>query len=477
MYSKKQLTVNPGNIDVAEEIADASAQQSNKKRIKRNRPKPIDKESPFQIDELFFSVTEPDSRIRYVNDTFIRISGYDKDELLGSLHNKIRHPDMPRAVFKIMWDYLLSGKPMAAYVKNMAKDGSYYWVMAMVFPCNGGYLSIRLKPSSNLFPVVNELYKEILAYENKQELKTNKRKALDLTESFVLKQLNKLGYGSYDEFMWHALGKEMLAREKYLNIKEQHKHNTDDSLNKLMNILGQLLQKTEVLTELQQQLIAHSDYLLKLAKTVSLLSINAQIGSSKLDQKYQYISVVAENMSNEATVGEKRLTLLQNIVTELNTLMDEINFNVISSKLQMEMAIDFTYEMNNPSRHLGTQLLSDNDCLSMLHSAYKPHITSIMQQIDILPTKFHHVYTGVTEINRFMHTLRFIHVTGIIEVSRLDDTNNSFANTFNELIRQIEFAENKMKDLTEFLNSNQEIAQLLYNYQLQIKNIQKSNRN
>ena len=109
-------------------------------------PTPINQESPFKIEELFFSITDPKSNIVFANDVFVRISKYDEQV--------IRHPDMPRSVFYIFWEYLLANKPVAAYVKNMAKDGSYYWVMALAFPCKGGYLSIRLKPSSPLFKKV-----------------------------------------------------------------------------------------------------------------------------------------------------------------------------------------------------------------------------------------------------------------------------------------------------------------------------------
>ena len=117
---------------------------------------PINQESPFNIDELFVSVTDPLSTILYGNDVFCRVAKYDSEDLIGHYHNLIRHPDMPKAAFRILWDYLLDQKPVAVYVKNMASDGSYYWVIALAFPVEEGYMSIRLKPTSPLFAKVNK---------------------------------------------------------------------------------------------------------------------------------------------------------------------------------------------------------------------------------------------------------------------------------------------------------------------------------
>ena len=101
-----------------------------------HRPKvePKNIESVFLPDEMFFSTTDLKGIILSGNDVFIRVSKFSKEELIGKPHNIIRHPDMPRIVFKLLWDYIQSGKPIVAYVKNIAKDGSYYWVLATVVP-------------------------------------------------------------------------------------------------------------------------------------------------------------------------------------------------------------------------------------------------------------------------------------------------------------------------------------------------------
>ena len=121
-----------------------------------NTPAPTDQISPFAIDELFFSRTDQKGIIRSGNDVFVRVSRWDEADLVGAPHNVIRHPDMPRAVFRLLWDTLGAGQPIAAYVKNMARDGAYYWVMAAVVPWGDGYLSVRMKPTGPL-PLPREM--------------------------------------------------------------------------------------------------------------------------------------------------------------------------------------------------------------------------------------------------------------------------------------------------------------------------------
>ncbi len=86
------------------------------------------------FDDLIVSKTNLTGHITYANDVFCKIAGYSEAELLGQPHSIIRHPDMPRAVFKYLWDTLLEGREVFAYVKNLAKNGDFYWVFAHVTP-------------------------------------------------------------------------------------------------------------------------------------------------------------------------------------------------------------------------------------------------------------------------------------------------------------------------------------------------------
>ncbi len=108
---------------------------------------PIDEEYLF-ADGVIVSETDLNGIITYANRTFIEISGYKKEELIGKPHSTIRHPDMPKAVFKDLWDTIQKDKEWQGLVKNLRKDGRYYWVETYIKPIfkNGhkiGYIAAR----------------------------------------------------------------------------------------------------------------------------------------------------------------------------------------------------------------------------------------------------------------------------------------------------------------------------------------------
>ena len=111
-----------------------------------------EQEIPFPDGRLIVSRTDPNGYITHVNKSFVDMSGYQEEELIGSPHHILRHPDMPPAAFKDLWETVEAGKRWQGYVKNLRKDGAHYWVYATVIPNvrNGkvvGYTSVRRKPS------------------------------------------------------------------------------------------------------------------------------------------------------------------------------------------------------------------------------------------------------------------------------------------------------------------------------------------
>jgi aerotaxis receptor len=109
-------------------------------------------ETPYPDGKLIVSTTNPDGIITHVNQSFIEMSGYTEQELIGEPHSILRHPDMPSAAFQDLWDTVRNGDKWQGFVKNLRKDGGYYWVKAVVIPNfrNGqlvAYSSIRRKPS------------------------------------------------------------------------------------------------------------------------------------------------------------------------------------------------------------------------------------------------------------------------------------------------------------------------------------------
>ena len=126
----------------------------------------IDEEVPCPEGKLIVSRTDPRGVITHANQAFVEMSGFDIDELIGAPHYILRHPDMPAAAFAGMWTKIKQGRKWSGYVKNLRKDGRYYWVYATVVSNvrDGvvvGYTSVRRKPSRARVNEAIALYKKL----------------------------------------------------------------------------------------------------------------------------------------------------------------------------------------------------------------------------------------------------------------------------------------------------------------------------
>ncbi len=131
-------------------------------------------EVPFPEGRLIVSRTDLNGIITHANDAFVELSGWLRDELIGMPHHILRHPDMPKAAFKGLWDTVSEGKKWHGYVKNLRKDGAYYWVYATAVPNIrqgriAGYTSVRRKPSRTRIDELIPVYRQWLAQEHAQQ--------------------------------------------------------------------------------------------------------------------------------------------------------------------------------------------------------------------------------------------------------------------------------------------------------------------
>ncbi len=122
-----------------------------------------DIETPYPDGKLIVSTTTPEGIIAHVNSAFIQMSGFTEEELIGTPHSILRHPDMPPAAFKDLWNTVIKGDKWQGFVKNLRKDGGFYWVKATVIPNvrQGkvvGFTSVRRKPSRTKVDECTALY-------------------------------------------------------------------------------------------------------------------------------------------------------------------------------------------------------------------------------------------------------------------------------------------------------------------------------
>jgi len=170
-----------------------------------NKPvQPTGIERQWGEEEIIVSKTDLKGRVTYANDVFMRVSMMSEQELLGQPHNIIRHPDMPRCVFKLLWDTLAEGREIFAYVVNMAKNGDHYWVLAHVTPSfddDGkiiGYHSSRRKPRVEAIQKIEPIYKTLLNIE-KQYSKS--KEGLEHSFKALIDTVAETGM-PYDQFVF-----------------------------------------------------------------------------------------------------------------------------------------------------------------------------------------------------------------------------------------------------------------------------------
>jgi PAS domain S-box-containing protein len=163
------------------------------------RPISLDKEIKFSKKKFIVSKTDLKGKIIFINKNFSEISGYDEAELVGVPHNIVRHPDMPRAIFFLIWQSLKSGQPISGVIKNLAKTGEYYWVIAELEPKfnpKGEIVALtafRRAAPQDVIDTIEELYATMLAIEKKHGME----KSLTYLDAFL--EEHELSYNEFIE--------------------------------------------------------------------------------------------------------------------------------------------------------------------------------------------------------------------------------------------------------------------------------------
>lgn len=161
-------------------------------------------ERVFNENDIIVSKTDLKGRITYANKVFLELSGYKEAKCLGKPHSLIRHPDMPRCIFALLWDTIQSGQEIFAYVVNRAINGDHYWVYAHVTPSltlSGdivGYHSNRRVPNRRIVEqLIVPLYADLRAAEQQHQ---NRKQGLEASKAMVTDMLRQKGV-AYDEFI------------------------------------------------------------------------------------------------------------------------------------------------------------------------------------------------------------------------------------------------------------------------------------
>ncbi|MDI1250607.1 MAG: PAS domain-containing protein [Lacunisphaera sp.] len=400
---------------------------------------PVNVPRDFGIEEIFFSTTDPKGIIRSGNAVFVRVSGHPLEELIGQPHNIIRHPDMPRAVFRLLWDCLQQGRPIAALVKNMARDGCYYWVIALITPVAGGYLSVRFKPSSEISGKLMDLYARMRAVEREHgDGGTEGRAGMDAAASLLDRELRQLGFADYDSFMWKFLHAEMKSRDgltrgapssrpgpppagggKPVETLYAIYQGAADSYAQINALYLQL----DELTTLNDRLTQKSAAVNGLTLGMRFVALTTTIKAAKLGEEGRGLEVIAQYLSDASASTAVQVGSLTGRVREIAEELRKVIFNLSAARLQLEMMQFFGRELLAvEAGAAGGRAAAGASRQAMIRDLQQAFQTTMVQAVEILGACGRHLAglnTVAEELRRTILTLHIAQMGGKVEASRI----------------------------------------------------------
>ncbi len=419
------------------------------------QPKNI--ESEFKPEEMFFSTTDLKGIILSCNDIFIKVSKFTKEELCGKPHNIIRHPDMPKAVFKLLWDYIQSGRPIVAYVKNLAKDGSYYWVIAAVIPIqdsegnNIKYLSIRIKPTSEVFELVPKIYKEVLQVE--------KEKGLEASIDRLLEILKENGFKDYDSFMTYALNKEIEDKKEILKVEEiSADMRFEDAFTENVAVIFKFAKKIDELYESIYKKIIHfenlgsmldekSDRIFSLTDDIRLISLNSSVESFKLGSQGASFSVLSAEMRKNSEVGNR---IIDEMKRSTETIMEDINQIILLiniSKLEVIAITKFLFSiLKNKESRSEKELRDIEQNIIDLIESLKSSENKTYYYSEKMRDHLINISEYLKKLKILIKRLEFLYLNGMVESAHQTET--SFSIIFTEVNKLVESTKQILNDIS-----------------------------
>ena len=366
---------------------------------------PVDKAADFDVAELFFSTTDPKGRITSFNDVFQRISAFDHAELLGAAHNIVRHPDMPKCVFDLFWEYVLAGRPIGAYVKNMTREGEHYWVFALALPIDGGFLSIRLKPTTETLVAVRKLYAQLLATE--KGYGDDWRAGMRAAGKELAEALESLGFSSYDEFMARALQDEVAARDQALSARSDGCNNG--------SAMQSVFRDLATLDALNHEAEAQPRVFAEVSRAINRTALNACICAAQLGEAGRALGVISEQVSEISVDISNAAASLGSEQRSLSSTLEATSFHVSFATLIAEMKTVY-------DAHCGKGGSADEqrarcgatgaECSAVLSRAFIAAVESTASGLAELRTSMRSFH-GITErFAKILLTTRISHVTG-----------------------------------------------------------------
>ncbi|MEB3418445.1 PAS domain-containing protein [Salipiger marinus] len=390
-------------------------------------------EVPFEAKELFFTRTDERGVIQEGNSVFQRVSGFTWDELKGAPHKVVRHPDMPKGVFHLYWERLKDGKNVAAYVKNRTKDGRFYWVFAVAWPIEGGYISVRMKPSSDLFAQVRGIYADMLQAEKEQGLQAGR------SAQMLLDRLAQHGFASYEGFMAAAIATEMEERARRIGVE-----------------LDQRQQRFLVMSRTIADIKAQTDQMTEIIKAIRTVPMNMRILASRLENAGGPISAISVNYGS---MLDEMASWVRGFVdgddstyVRMRETIQRGQFLVCAAAMQGEMSEMF----NDDTRH-GENTSDLADDKTRLDGEERMFQRSAQEALKVVEMEAMRLGRSVLDMKRYVTGLSSTRMMCKIESAALTGTGDSLSGIVDQLDAgqdEIEARLAKIVELNTVIQSN-----------------------
>lgn len=390
-------------------------------------------EVPFEAKELFFTRTDERGVIQEGNSVFQRVSGFTWEELKGAPHKVVRHPDMPKGVFHLYWERLKDGKNVAAYVKNRTKDGRFYWVFAVAWPIEGGYISVQMKPSSELFAQVRGIYADMLQAEKEQGLQAGR------SAQMLLDRLAQHGFASYEGFMAAAIATEMEERARRIGVK-----------------LDQRQQRFLVMSRTIADIKAQTDQMTEIIKAIRTVPMNMRILASRLENAGGPISAISVNYGS---MLDEMASWVRGFVdgddstyVRMRETIQRGQFLVCAAAMQGEMSEMF----NDDTRH-GENTSDLADDKTRLDGEERMFQRSAQEALKVVEMEAMRLGRSVLDMKRYVTGLSSTRMMCKIESAALTGTGDSLSGIVDQLDAgqdEIEARLAKIVELNTVIQSN-----------------------
>jgi PAS domain S-box-containing protein len=441
----------------------------------------------FAANETFFSTTDERGVITAGNGVFSRTSGYALDELVGQPHNIIRHSEMPRVVFRQLWETIRAGRSFMGYVKNQARNGSHYWVFAVIVPIPQGFLSVRIKPTSPILSQIEAIYQRLAAKEAEAiSAGRSEGQAADASREQLERELKELGFTGYEAFSHHALNREITCRDAEISHRRLRLFpvqlapaGKDEAQPLLAALYAQtllayadinvLFASLDSFVAVSRGIRERKDSVQAIAEDFRLNALNAQIAAQPLGEQGRTLGTVAEILNHHGLSLSRNVSGLAECINHTATAVADIASNLSAARIQIEMLLSYVAEiaLDRAGRAENHQIRS---IMEDLGAGFVTTMERAFHAIETLQRRLPEVL-GTKELLRkdivFLHVAQ---ISGLTEVSRLRDA-STLRTTFTGLRAQIDTGSRELERLDEVVD---ELKALTANTPHHAQNIQRS---